>query len=121
MSDVWRNDRVSQELSLRKEPTAFSAFLRVRSSRCSFCANSASVSSALVPSAAGRCNGMPKAESPDQIACRSGSPQGVRGAEYGAWANAGDAAIRTSPHPTQHAMQRRIVTSSAQSLQEVDA
>src|SRR4030095_16895950 len=36
-----------------------------------------SVSSAFVPSSTGRWSGMPNAESPDQTACRSGSPHGV--------------------------------------------
>ena len=77
MSDVCRKDRVSQALSLRNDPTALTARLRVASSRATLSANSLSVSSALVPSASGRCSGMPKAESPDQMPCRSGSPQGV--------------------------------------------
>ena len=34
-----------------------------------------------VPNESGRCIGMPKAESPDQMPWRSGSPHGVFGAE----------------------------------------
>ncbi len=81
MSDVCRNDFVTQPLSLRNEPTALIAFVRARSSRATLSAYSLSLSSARVPNDSGRCIGMPKAESPDQMPCRSGSPQGVFGAE----------------------------------------
>src|SRR5687767_10772557 len=110
MSDVCRKDFVTHPLSLRNEPTALSACVRARSSRATLSAYSFSFSSARVPKDSGRCSGMPNAESPDQMPCRSGSPHGVFGAEYVcACATADRADIRVKTRETRKTARGRAM------------